>query len=149
MKNSISIWSATATSKLKMWRQLRDTITAIPLDQAIDTTVSWWRTTPAVRRTFDPWKIDTWPNPWILLYQSDQCHNSAVLGMYYTLRLSGADMSAIQIVIVNDNEYKHTCLALLVDKTQVILYNKTVSMKSENSLEILNTFTSADLDALL
>ena len=149
MENSISIWSASAGSKLKAWRQLRSTVSTQDLDTALDTATSWWRVTPAVRRTLDPWKIESWPNPWNLIYQNEQCPNSAVLGIYYTIVLSHLNVTRLNLAIVNDDEYKHNCLALIVDNDTAILYNKTVNLKSENLLEVLNTFTANDLIGLL
>lgn len=149
MEHSLTIWSATTTAKLKAWRELRNDISVLDVNSAINAATTWWRTTPAIRRTFDPWKKETWPNPWLLVYQNEHCPNSAVLGIYYTLILAHPDISNIQLAIVNDNEYKHNCLALVIDSVQAILYNKTVDLSGENLIEVLHTFTAQELSNLL
>jgi hypothetical protein len=140
------IWALSASGRLREWRKLRHELEESSSNQFI-TAYNWWTQAPAVRRTFDPWKVTTWPNPWNLLYAEDYCPNSIVLGIYYTLKLAGQDINNISLCIVNDIEQRHNCLAINVDNSTLFLYNKQLDYDSEN-VEVLKTFSSDELDNL-
>jgi len=119
---------------------MRQDLEQSSFDDAFKEAYKWWTSAPTVRRTFDPWKLDQWPNPWELLYKEDFCPNSVVLGIWYALKLTNQDLSRVQLCVVSDREQKHNCLALVLDNKQVYLYNKKVSIESP-MVEILNTFS--------
>lgn len=147
MENSLTIWAHSPYTKLCAWKNLREDISALSPADALNLTSAWWQSSSAVRRTFDPWKIDKWPNPWNLLYQSEQCPNSIILGIYYTLALT--NLNFYKLAVINDIEQRHNCLALIVDDTTVITYNKTMCSTDTELVEILNIFTHADLAQLI
>lgn len=149
MENSLTKWTIGLSERLKLWRELRARIATMSPELAIQESYQWWRTSPAVRRTFDPWKIETWPNPWNLLYQEEQCSNSIILGAYYTLVLAGIDQSRFQLSIVNDIEQKCNCMALIIDSATALTYNKVMSAEDTEVLEILNIFTETELSSLV
>jgi hypothetical protein len=149
VENSLTKWTIGSSGRLKLWRELREEIKSLSSDIAINTTYQWWNSSPTIRRTFDPWKIETWPNPWNLLYQTDQCANSVILGVYYTLKLSEIDISMCKLAIINDIEQRHNCLAIIIDSTTVITYNKTMDANDTEVLEVLNIFTENDLISLI
>ena len=140
------IWALSASGRLREWRKLRYELEESSSNQFIKT-YNWWTQAPAVRRTFDPWKVTTWPNPWNLLYAEDYCPNSIVLGIYYTLKLAGVDINNISLCIVNDIEQRHNCLAINVDNRTLFLYNKQLDYDSKN-VEVLKTFDSEELGDL-
>lgn len=140
------IWALSASGRLREWRKLRQELEQSPANQFIKA-YEWWTQAPAIRRTFDPWKPDTWPNPWNLLYAQDYCPNSIVLGIYYTLKLVGVNINNINLCIVNDIEQRHNCLAINVDNQTLFLYNKQLDYDS-NKVEVLKTFNSEELNNL-
>jgi len=149
VENSLTVWTVGLHSRLRAWRNLREDICALSPDDALEATYHWWKTSPAVRRTFDPWKIENWPNPWNLLYQDEQCPNSIILGVYYTLRLADINLDFCKLAIINDIEQRHNCLALIIDSETAITYNKIMSSDSADLLEVLNIFTDDDLKKLI
>ncbi len=143
------LWAAGTQSRYKAWRSLRDSLNESSSAEALQQVATWWKSSPAVRRTFDPWKQDTWPNPWTLLYQEEQCPNSIILGIWYTLVLARADADNIQLSIISDREQKQNLLALIIDSEVVITYNNIMSAADTESLEILNIFDSQELKKLV
>jgi len=140
------IWSLSAAGRLREWRKLRIGLEELSSNH-LSTAYTWWTQAPAIRRTFDPWKIDTWPNPWNLLYSPDFCPNSIILGIYYSLKLADIDINNISLCIVNDKEQRHNCLAINVDNQTVFLYNKHLAYDSPE-IEILKIFKSDELEKL-
>jgi hypothetical protein len=149
MENSLTKWTIGNGGKLKLWRELREEIKTLSLDVAIHTAYQWWNSSPTVRRTFDPWKIESWPNPWNLLYQDDQCPNSIILGVYYTCKLAEIDMSMCQLSIINDIEQRQNCMAIIIDSSTAITYNRTMDANDPEVVEVLNIFTENDLISLI
>ena len=146
MENSLSIWASGPIARFRLWRGLRKGLETSKFDEAFKQAYSWWTTAPTVRRTFDPWKPEQWPNPWELLYKEDFCPNSVCLGIWYVLRLTNQDLSRIKLCVVSDREQKHNCLGLVLDNKEVYLYNKKLSIKS-HLVEILNTFSTEEVEA--
>jgi hypothetical protein len=143
------LWSAGTAARYKAWRSLRDSLNELSSAEALQLTSTWWKSSPAVRRTFDLGKQDTWPNPWTLLYQEEQCPNSIILGIWYTLALAQVDTDNIQLSIISDREQKQNLLALIIDSEVVITYNNIMSAVDTESLEILNIFDSQELKKLV
>lgn len=147
MENSINnIWASGPITRFRTWKNLRSGLEAYPFDRAFHEAYKWWTSAPAVRRTFDPWKPEQWPNPWELLYKEDFCPNSIALGIWYVLKLTNQDLSRIKLCVVSDREQKHNCLGLVLDNKTVYLYNKKLSIESP-MVEILNTFSEEEIEA--
>jgi hypothetical protein len=143
------LWSAGLQARYKSWRALRNSIETLPPAVALQEVSVWWKSSPAIRRTFDPWKQESWPNPWTLLYQEEQCANSIILGIWYTLTLADIDLSSIQLSIISDRVQKQNILALIIDSEVVMTYNSTMSATDTELLEILNIFDSQELRKLV
>jgi hypothetical protein len=143
------LWAAGLQARYTAWRALRTAIQSLTSEQAFHTVADWWKSSPAVRRSFDPWKIEQWPNAWNLLYQEEQCPNSIILGIWYTLSLANIDTSNLTLAIISDRIQKQNMLALIIDSTSVITYNNKMSATDTESLEVLNIFDSRELIKLI
>lgn len=144
--NLINIWASGPITRFRTWKNLRSDLESSNFDKAFHDAYRWWTSAPSVRRTFDPWKLEQWPNPWELLYKEDFCPNSIALGIWYMLKLTNQDLSRVQLCVVSDREQKHNCLALVLDNKTVYLYNKKLSIESP-MVEILNTFSEDEVES--
>lgn len=145
MENRLNIWAGGPIARFRLWRSLRKGLEESKFDDAFNEAYIWWTSAPTVRRTFDPWKIEQWPNPWELLYKEDFCPNSVCLGIWYALKLTNQDMSRVDLCVISDHEQKHNCLGLVLDNEEIYLYNKKLSIKSP-MVEVLNTFSVEEIE---
>lgn len=144
MKNrSLEHWFLDKQGKLLAWREWRGTLAEIS-DVATEVAL-WWKFVPMVSKSVDPWREDTWPDPWTLISSGQFCPSAQGLGMFYSLVLTGNDCKLVRARI--DNEIR--LLALLADN-QLLNYvdGEVVDMKNA-TLEILQIWTPSDLARLV
>ena len=140
---SLEHWFLDKQGKLLAWREWRETLAEIG-DVATEVAL-WWKFVPMVNKSVDPWREDTWPDPWTLISTGQFCPNAQGLGMFYSLVLTGNDCKLIRARI--DNEIR--LLTLLADH-QLLNYvdGEVIDMKNAN-LEILQIWTPSDLARLV
>lgn len=74
-------------NRILSWREWRNSLTQLPLDNIIEETAQSWAKVPTVLHYLAPDQIEEWPNPWQLITDNVYCDLSIVLGMHYSLAL--------------------------------------------------------------
>jgi len=83
------MFKLSTSERLRRWKSVRQNFDNLSLVEAIHTTLELWHTCP-----FSPFYLDydspsNWPDPWQLLQENTYCDLAKVLGIVYTLHLSG------------------------------------------------------------
>lgn len=117
----------------------------MPLEDAVAETAIWWKFVPLVNKSIDPWREDTWPDPWALISAGQFCPSAQGLGMFYSLILAGFECKLAQAQID-----KETRLVVILPDNRLLNYydGELVDMKNV-SLQILQTWASSDLTRLV
>jgi hypothetical protein len=138
-------WFLDKQGKLSAWREWRQQLSAMDTESAYNEAATWWKFVPLVSKTFDPWREETWPDPWSLVGNGSFCPNAQGLGIFYSLVLTSIDCE-LMLVILED---KPRLMVLLPNKTLLNYYDgETVDMKNAD-FQILKTWTSSDLARLV
>ena len=138
-------WFTDKQGRLAAWRDWRLGLANLDLDSAHQEVATWWKFVPMVAKTFDPWRKESWPDPWELIGSGSFCPNAQGLGMFYSLVLAKIDCE-LMLVILED---KPRLMVLLPNKTLLNYYDgETVDMKNAD-FQILKTWTSSDLARLV
>jgi hypothetical protein len=138
-------WFLDKQGKLSAWREWRQQLSAMDTESAYNEAATWWKFVPLVTKTFDPWREETWPDPWSLVGNGSFCPNAQGLGIFYSLVLTSIDCE-LMLAILED---KPRLMVLLPNKTLLNYYDgETVDMKNAD-FQILKTWTSSDLARLV
>jgi hypothetical protein len=138
-------WFLDKQGKLLAWREWRSQLSAMDTASAFKEAAEWWKFVPLVNKTFDPWRMESWPTPWELVGNGSFCQNAQGLGIFYSLILSDIDCQLMLAVV--DNEPR---LLVVLDNNKLLNYydGELVDMENAN-LQILQTWTSSDLARLV
>jgi hypothetical protein len=142
---SLEHWFLDKQGKLLAWREWRTKLSDMPLEDAVAETAIWWKFVPLVNKSIDPWREDTWPDPWALISAGQFCPSAQGLGMFYSLILAGFECKLAQAQID-----KETRLVVILPDNRLLNYydGELVDMKNV-SLQILQTWASSDLTRLV
>jgi len=144
-KHNLEHWFLDKQGKLLAWREWRTQLSAMDTVTALNEAAKWWKFVPLVNKTFDPWRVETWPTPWELIGNGSFCPSAQGLGMFYSLVLSGIDCQLILVVI----DQSPKLLVRLADDTLLNYYDgEAVDMKTLD-LQILQTWAASDLASLV
>ena len=114
-------------------------------ESAFSETATWWKFVPLVNKSIDPWREDTWSDPWTLIVTGQFCPSAQGLGMFYSLVLAGFECS-----LARGQIDKETRLLVLLPDNRLLNYydGELIDMKTVN-VEILQTWTPSDLARLV
>lgn len=104
--------------RLKNWHDLRANITELDLKAKCIEIDKFWQQCPLSSHYLHPVDVDSWPNPWELLFDNEYCVYARALGMIYTLLLLG--VNDIDLVEAKDDNSEDVIL-VLVDNAKYIL----------------------------
>tara|TARA_R110000868_G_scaffold232634_2_gene486169 strand:+ start:1738 stop:2157 length:420 start_codon:yes stop_codon:yes gene_type:complete len=110
-------WPITFESRLNSWNQLRNDVSDLPVELALETINAWWLCSPwtAYHLHWDDHLL--WPDPWQLLSDNIYCEVARGLGILYTITLlNRSDVGAATLVLTNDDRN-----LVLLDKSKYIL----------------------------
>jgi hypothetical protein len=82
------MWKLTANERLLRWREFRNSLEELSLDDALLSTVQLWDSAPFTPFYLDTEKIEDWPDPWLLITDNYYCDIAKALGMIYTICFS-------------------------------------------------------------
>ncbi|MCX7592431.1 MAG: hypothetical protein N2235_01475 [Fischerella sp.] len=82
------MWNLKSAERLNAWREFRNEINQLPLEDALQKTTHLWSYAPYVNYYLSPDKNPEWPDPWTILYENYYCDIAKALGMLYTLQFS-------------------------------------------------------------
>lgn len=74
--------------RLKFWRQFRDKIERLGVEEAIFQTEQLWNKAPFTPFYLDIDHPEDWPDPWTLVVENYYCDIAKTLGILYTIGLS-------------------------------------------------------------
>jgi len=130
-------------SKLAAWREWRIELAAMP-DPYLEA-AEWWKFVPLVSKTFDPWRTETWPDPWSLIIKGEFCPSAQGLGMFYSLTLSGVECKLVLAMV----EEVPKLMVTTPDNKLLNYYDGEVIDIDSINVQILQTWTSSDLARLV
>ncbi len=76
-----------ADSRILAWRDWRNQLENLSVDQAVWQTATTWAKVPVVAHYLVPDQPTDWPNPWQLITDDIYCDLAIGLGMFYSLAL--------------------------------------------------------------
>tara|TARA_B110000503_G_C7133971_1_gene408013 strand:- start:419 stop:841 length:423 start_codon:yes stop_codon:yes gene_type:complete len=122
--------------RLRAWADFRSSLAN--QEDPIQTTIDFYNKAPLVNIQVDPYDQSNWLNPWELLKENSYCDFGIILGIGYTLQLSGLfSDNDFEIHISTDNAKSEVKYLLYVDDT-VIGYNRNNAVKSYDLPKTLN-----------
>lgn len=138
-------WFTDKQGRLAAWRDWRLGLSGLDTDSAYQETATWWKFVPMVTKTFDPWRKESWPDPWELIGTGSFCPNGQGLGMFYSLVLAKIDCE-LMLAIIDENP---RLLVILPDKRLLNYYDGEVLDIDEVKMQILQTWAPSDLANLV
>ena len=145
VENNLSIWYKTTTEKILAWRELRQNAMGMTVDDLVQAVNTWWTFSPWVRKTIDPYKPETWPNPWDMINRGEFCRSAIALGQAYTLWIT-APNSNVELWLVNNFSEKDVHLVAVIDEKTVLNYTLGHVLPIEQcDFETLNKIVKSDL----
>jgi hypothetical protein len=144
------MWKLKADERLIRWRDFRNNLGVMSLDDALIETVQLWDTAPFTPYYLDSEKNEDWPDPWTLITDNYYCDIAKALGIIYTICFSehGSQLNA-ELRIYQDlvSRYNYN-LAFFNDGKYVInmIPGEVVNNSHiDNTLKLLYRFSSDDL----
>lgn len=138
-------WFTDKQGRLAAWRDWRLGLSNLNLDSAHQEVATWWKFVPMVAKTFDPWRIETWPDPWALIGSGSFCPSAQGLGMFYSLVLAKIDCDLMLAII----DEAPRLLVILPNKKLLNYYDGEVVDIDEAKMQILQTWAPSDLANLV
>ncbi len=138
-------WFLDKQGKLLAWREWRSQLPSMDAESIFKEVAEWWKFVPLVNKTFDPWRMETWPTPWELVSNGSFCQNAQGLGIFYSLVLSGIECQLMLAII----DEKPRLVVLLDNKKLLNCVEGEVVDIDSIELQILQTWTSSDLARLV
>lgn len=143
--HSLEHWFVDKQGKLAAWRNWRNSIKELDTDSAYQEVATWWKFVPLVNRLVDPWRQDTWPDPWTLIGNGSFCPNAQGLGIFYSLVL--ANLSC-ELILANV-EGGPRLLVLLPNNLLLNYYDGETIGIDEAKVEVLQKWAPSDLANLV
>jgi len=142
-------WFTDKQSRLLAWRDWRQQLNQSNDNNidALNKIAQWWKFVPLVNKAVDPWREETWPNPWELVGQGEFCTSAQGLGIFYTMVLAGQDCD---LILGQLEDYSETKLMVLTaDKKLLNYYDGEVVDLGSAKLQILRVWHPSDLARLV
>lgn len=98
-------------SRLREWRQLRDTTSVLTLERQCIEIDRWWQQAPLVNRYLHWNDESNWSDPWTILSENTYCVLTRAIGMCYTLLMN--DVKQIELVLAQDEQAEEHYLVLV------------------------------------
>lgn len=105
-------------ARLKNWHDLREKLKGAEIKQICVEVDKFWQQCPLNNHYLHPVDMDTWPDPWQLVFENNYCTYARALGMIYTLLLLG--VSDIDLADAKDDNDEDVVL-VLVDSAKYVL----------------------------
>ena len=122
--------------RLRLWKNLRDNIKSLPLDEQLTEIVSFCDTMPRGSRTLDYYSPDDWPSPWEILFHGSFCISSVSLLMFYTLTLFPNEKK-LDLILVEDASAGIHLLLVVNDQFVLNYHYNTISKLDEIGPEFI------------
>ena len=116
----VNIFQCSYDLRLQKWYELRTKLEAQDLKTICIEVDEWWQKAPLVNHYLHPDFINSWPDPWELIYENNYCNFARGLGMVYTLYLLG--IQGVELVEAKDYNNEDVVLVLVEDAKYILNY---------------------------
>lgn len=145
------MWKLDASERIARWRDFRNSIENLPLEDAINQTVQLWNTAPFTPYYLDPLNSENWPDPWSLIYENYYCDVAKVLGIVYTIALTSHNSNIdIEIRVYKDPKSRHEYNLAWINQGKYIVNlidNEIVNKEQfDKTFILIKQYTAEDLD---
>lgn len=138
-------WFTDKQGRLQAWREWRQSLPNLSVDELYQEVATWWKFVPLVNKTLDPWRQDTWTDPWELVGSGSFCQNAQGLGMFYSLVLAKVDCE-LMLAMVDEMP---RLMVILPNKKLLNYYDGEVIDVDDVKMQILQTWAPSDLANLV
>lgn len=138
-------WFLDKQGRLLSWREWRNQLPLMDLDSAFKEVAEYWKFVPLVNKTVDPWRMETWPDPWELVGIGSFCPSAQGLGIFYSLVLSGIDCQLMLAVV----DQTARLMVLLPGNKLLNYYDGEMIDIESVDLQILKTWAPSELARLV
>ena len=145
------MWKLDASERIARWRDFRNSLQNLPLDEALTQTVQFWNSAPFTPYYLDPLNSENWPDPWTLIYENYYCDVAKVLGIVYTIALTTHrnDLD-VEIRVYKDPATRHEYNLAWISQGKYIvnLINNEVVNKEQfdKKFILIKQYKAEDLD---
>jgi hypothetical protein len=146
------MWNHKPSDRLHEWKEFRENIGILGIDEAVSKTSHLWSYAPYVNHYLDADTTAEWPDPWTLLHENYYCDLAKALGMLYTLYLSphyGNDIKSLEIRIYKNPTNTDVFNTVWIDDGKYILnleFDTVVNKTQVNeNLILLHCYAVEDL----
>ena len=129
-------WFESPSTRLKMWREFRQSLDIENTLEVCQTVVDWWKSSPIMAISIDPVDYKRWPTPWEMLHKGDFCENSLALGMSYTIYYANNRIPN-RMVFVQNKKDSIQKLCVLIDEKYLLNYRHGVISSRPESETII------------
>ena len=137
--------SSTYDERLTNWFDLRNDISNLDLETALNKVNSWWFDVPFVNKHLHPQDVQNWPSPWEMLADNLYCDLARGLGMMYTLMATNIAEVEEMAIIYADNEY----FLAINNMTYILNYSvSSITPKNLTGLESSYVIVTSKDDAI-
>ncbi len=140
-----NVWQQAPKIRLKLWREFRLQLDNIEYEEdCLQTVVDWWKSAPVGSRELDIYDIESWPDPWQLIYNNELDENSIALGIAFTLHLIDWEC---EVLLVQNQEESWIRLIVLVDDRYILnyTYGKVEDLSVLNNCQVLEKYATNEL----
>jgi hypothetical protein len=137
-----------AEERLRSWREFRSTLESLTVEEALACTAEFWARAPFVPYNLDTDHLETWPDPWTLIYENRYCNVAKSLGIVYTMSLTShkLDIELRQYVDIK-TQYEYNLAwfdqgKYILNMVDGEIVNKT---QFDETLKLKYRFTAVDL----
>lgn len=147
-----AFWSLRVNDRLNKWKEFRQTLSGLPLEQAVAEVNNMWSTAPYVNYYLSPDDIKTWPDPWELLAENFYCELAKALGIVYTIYFTSHKNIPMEIRVYYDYEAKDRYNVVWLDNGKYILnywpYEivNTKQITKNKEIKMLHRYPIEDLE---
>jgi hypothetical protein len=143
------IWNGlTDDERLRLWKDLRKTLSGLDLAMQLDSIAKFCAKIPYGSRTLDYYSPQDWPTPWEILYHGSFCTSSISLLIFYTITMSSPE-TKVDMYLVEDDQDMY--LVPVVDDQFVLNYELGVVSKYldvKDSFKIRQVFPQARIKTI-
>jgi hypothetical protein len=145
-----NFWNLRVSDRLSQWKDLRHTLSDLPLEKAVVELNNMWSTAPYVTYYLAPDNPNTWPDPWTLLAENYYCELAKALGIVYTIYFTSHKHIPMEIRVYYDYKEKIRYNVAWLDGGKYILNYwpyEIVNTKlvEEKELQLIYQYSSTEL----
>jgi len=140
-----NVWQQAPKIRLKLWREFRMQLDSIDYEEdCLQEVVNWWKSAPVGSRELDIYDVESWPDPWQLIYNNALDENSIALGIAFTLHLIDWEC---EVLLVQNQEESWIKLVVLVDDRYILnyTYGKVEDPSVLNNCQVLEKYLTNEL----